>query len=375
MIPTPLPSPLPVLPEIGSNEDSGSPEARMAPPRFVFAPSQPAQCDEQLLSHWWEHMGLEDLPTLAKVFMTQSIELSQGRLEMENAMAVFAARRPESPEKELEQAMHLVISQVAQFQHTRITAIAKFAGAYIRLLVANERLQNADHAIDLHQSIENRRFQQSGDRAHNGRPASSPIAELHAFRETLSGERNAVLLSLSEKLCEPVSITRARVLGHCLPPAMAALPLVGTPEDLTLRRPDLLALEHAMMREESIGPASSAALRHAELGYERACLMATTAVEQALNRLISATSSLIPARACAANADANARLVQTALNRREVELEVISQAHLSRFNFNDREISIRGDTYLALIQLFQALGAGWESEAFMHDEKSMEGNA
>ncbi|MDR6842117.1 hypothetical protein [Pseudoxanthomonas sacheonensis] len=375
MIPTLLRSSTPSLPEGSRNDGAEGPEVNVASPRFLFFPGKAGECDEKLLTHWWEHAGLEGLATIVQVWLAQSIELSQARLEMEHHTALFSSRHSASPENELEQAMHLLISQIAQFQHTRVSAIAKLATTYARLLILTERVQNADHSINLHQSIADRRSHETGERSPAARLASSPIAELHAFRETLNGERNAILLALSEQLCEPASITRTRTAAHCLPPSMAVLPMVGSPEDLTLRRPDLVALDHAMMREESIGPSAAFELRQAQLNYERACLMATTTVEQAINRMVTACSSLIPARACAANADATARAAQSALRKGNADTESVSHAHVNRFNFNDREIVVRGETYLALIQLFQALGGGWESENFMHGEKSLEGAA
>lgn len=375
MIPTPLRSSASPFPYGSRSDGADGAETNAASPRFLFSPGKTGECDEKLLAHWWEHAGLEGLATIVQAWLAQSIELSQARLEMEHHNARLASSHSASPEHELEQAMHLLISQVAQFQHVRIAAIAMLASTYVRLLVLTERLQNTDHSITLHQSIADRRSHETSERSHAARLVSSPIAELHAFRETLNGERNATLLALAEQLSEPVSITRTRAATHCLPPTMAVLPLVGSPEDLTLRRPDLVALEHAVMREESIGAPAAFELRQAQLNYERACLMATTAVEHALNRMVTASSSLVPARACAANADATARAAQAALRKGNADIEAISHAHVNRFNFNDREIVIRGETYLALVQLFQALGGGWESENFMHGEKSLEGAA
>ncbi len=365
----------PSLPEPSHRAGVEGAEANVASPRFLFSPGKTHQCDEKLLTRWWEQAGLEGLSTVVQACLAQSIEISQARLEMEHHTAIFAASHSESPEDELAQAMHLLISQIAQYQHIRISVIGRLASTYVRLLVQTERLQNADHAIDLHQSIADRRSHETSERNQAARLASSPIAELHAFRETLNGERNATLLALSEQLCEPLSITRSRTATHCLPPTMAVLPVVGSPEDLALRRPDLVALEHALLREQGIGPPTAFAVRQAQLNYERACLAATTAVEHALNRMVTAISSLVPARACAANADATARAAQAALRKGNGSTDAVSHAHVNRFNFNDREIVIRGETYLALVQLYQALGAGWESEQFMQGETSLEGAA
>lgn len=60
---------------------------------------------------------------------------------------------------------------------------------------------------------------------------------------------------------------------------MAVLAKIGSPEDPTLRRPDLAALDRAMMRKQSIRPAAAFELRQARLHYERACLMATLAIQ------------------------------------------------------------------------------------------------
>lgn len=365
------------FPESSRGDASGTEglEAKVAARRFSFSPGKAGECDEPLLSQWWEHAGLEGLASIVRVWLAQSIELSQARLEIEHHNALFSSMHSASPKKELEQAMHLLISQFAQFQHARITAIAKLATTYVRFLVLTERLHNTDHSINLQQFLSDRRSQETGERIHAARLVSSPIAELHAFYETLNGERNTTLLSLSEQLSEPMSNTLARITAHRLPPAMAVPPFVGSPDDLTLRRPDLVALDHAVMREQVIGPSAAFELRQAQLSYERGYLAATNAVEHAINRMVTATSSLVPARAFAANADATARAAQAALRKGNTDIEAVSHAHVNRFNFNDREIVIRGETYLALIQLFQALGGGWDSANFVHGEKSLEGAA
>lgn len=349
-----------------------------ATPRFYFSPGNACECDESLLARWWEHAGLDDLGKLIETFLAQSIELSRARIEMEQRVAMCAASGGVGSELPLEPAMHSLISHMAEFQHARASAIAKLSATYVRFLILSERLQNTEHSIALHQSIADRRSHErsdGGERNHAGRSSSSPIAELHAFRETLNGDLNAALLALSEQLCEPANITRARVDGHCLPASMASIPNVGSPDALASRRPDLVALEHCVLRQENGGDSARLDLRLAQLDYEQACVAAIVAVDQALNRIVTATASLVPARACAANADANARAAQAELRKGNSGIEAVSYAHIARFNFNDREIVLRGETYLALIQLFQALGGGWESEDFMLGETSAEGAA
>lgn len=378
MIPTSL-----RMPSAGPSENRFGDDGRIAgsvataTPRFYFSPVDAGQCDESLLARWWEHAGLDGLDKLVEAFLAQSIDLSRARLEMEQRVALCAASADGNNEPSLEPAMHSLISHMAEFQHVRASAIAKLSATYVRFLVLSERVRNTEHSIALHQSIADRRSHERGDGGERnaGRTSSSPIAELHAFRETLNGDLNAALLALSEQLCEPTNITRARVDGHCLPANMASVPNVGSPDALASRRPDLVALEHCVLRQENGGDSAHLELRLAQLNYEQACVAAIAAVDQAINRIVTATASLVPARACAANADANARAAQADLRRGSSGIEAVSYAHVARFNFNDREIVIRGETYLALVQLFQALGGGWESEDFMLGETSAEGVA
>lgn len=349
-----------------------------ATPRFYFSPADAGRCDESLLARWWEHAGLDGLGKLVEAFLAQSIDLSRARIEMEQRVALCAASADGNSGPSLEPAMHSLISHMAEFQHVRANAIAKLSATYVRFLILSERVRNTEHSIALHQSIADRRSHERGDggeRNHAGRTSSSPIAELHAFRETLNGELNAALLALSEQLCEPTNITRVRVDGHFLSANMASVPDVGSPDALASRRPDLVALEHCVLRQENGGDSAHLELRLAQLNYEQACVAAIAAVDQAINRIVTATASLVPARACAANADANARAAQADLRKGNSGIEAVSYAHVARFNFNDREIVIRGETYLALVQLFQALGGGWESEDFMLGETPAEGAA
>lgn len=350
----------------------------IATPHFYFSPGNAGEYDESVLAGWWEHTGLDGLGKLIEAFLAQSIDLSRARIEMEQRVAMCAASTDGRSESSLELAMHSLISHMAEFQDVRANAIAKLSATYVRFLILSERIRNTDHSIALHQSIADRRSHErsdGGERNHAGRSSSSPIAELHAFRETLNGDRNAALLALSEQLCEPASITRARVDRHCLPANMASAPNVGSPAALASRRPDLVALEHCVLRQQHGRDGAHLELRLAQLNYEQACVAAITSVDQAINRIVTATASLVPARACAANADANARAAQAELRGGNGSMEAVSYAHVARFNFNDREIVIRGETYLALVQLFQALGGGWESENFMLGETSAEGAA
>lgn len=369
------------MPSAGLSENGLSDDGNVAgvvataTPRFYFSPGNAGECDESLLARWWEHAGLDGLGKLIEAFLAQSIELSRARIEMEQRVAMCTAG---GSELSLEPAMHSLISHMAEFQHVRASAIAKLSVTYVRFLILSERVRNTEHSIALHQSIADRRSHErsdGGERNHAIRSSSSPIAELHAFRETLNGDLNAALLALSEQLCEPTNITRTRVDGHCLPANMACAPNVGSPDALASRRPDLVALEHCVLRQENGGDSAHLELRLAQLNYEQACVAAITAVDHAINRIVTATAGLVPARACAANADANARAAQSELRRGNSSIEAVSYAHVARFNFNDREIVIRGETYLALVQLFQALGGGWESENFMLGQTMAEGAA
>jgi outer membrane protein TolC len=371
------------MPSAGLSENRFSHDGKTAgavataTPRFYFSPSSAGECNESLLARWWEHTGLDGLDELVEAFLAQSIDLSRARIEMEQKVAICVASGSGGAPP-LEPAMHSLISHMAEFQDVRGNAIAKLSATYVRFLILAERIQNTEHSIALHQSIADRRSHErsdGGERNHAGRSSSSPIAELHAFRETLNGDRNAALLALSEQLCEPASITRARVDRYRLPANMASVPNVGSPAALASRRPDLVALEHCVLRQENGGGSVHLELRLAQLNYEQACVAAITSADQAINRIVTATASLVPARACAANADANARAAQAELRGGNGSREAVSYAHVARFNFNDREIVIRGETYLALVQLFQALGGGWESENFMLGETSAEGAA
>lgn len=344
------------------------------PARFFFA-ADASSSDEHVLARWWNHAGLDQLGELVPVLLTQSIELSKARLEMERTVAAADPGDSKKEDGTVEMAMHAVISAMADFQRTSSALIASFSSVYVRYLILSERLLNTEHSIALHRSIASGLSSgrnKLSERERADLVAPSPIAELHALRETLRGERNAALLTLSECLGETPDITLARLQGHVLPASMASTPELGSPVELPLRRADLVSLHHLMRSKEVPADRNDIEVRMARLAYEQGCLLARSSVDRALNRLSAAKSALIPARACAADADARARIAQHEMRKGDGGLDAVTYFHVTRFNKNDREIEIRGETYLALIQLFEALGGGWESEAFMSVELAAE---
>lgn len=345
-------------------------QVRTPPDRFFFADASPCD-DADKLARWWDHAGLDRLGELVPVLLAQSIELSSARLEMERAVAASDPGDPAEAGGGIEAAMHSAIGAMADFQRTTAALIARFSSTYVSLLILRERLLNTDHSIALHQSIANNLSSARNDATERDRislSASSPIAELHALRETLQGEKNTTVVALSECLCETPDITLTRLQSHALPAGMAPTPGIGTPSELYSRRADLISLHHLLRLKEIRAGCDDIEVRLARLAYEQGRLLARSAVDRAISRLCALKSALTPARACAANADARARLAQQEMRKGNCSADAVSYAHVIRFNKNDREIEIRGETYLALIQLFEALGGGWESGAFMSGE-------
>ncbi len=353
----------------GSIQLSGpgaAPEPGQGSSRFFYAEGSP-DCDETTLTRWWNHTGLDRLGEIIDAMLAQSMEMAKARVRMEQTIGSL------SPDDGSDRArsMHLCICAMANFQFIRTKLIGRCAGAYVGLLVSDERLKNLEHAISLQQAAAHRVHSSRNEQGHLNNPPpwlSSPIAELHAFHERLRGDGNQALLRLSQELCEPPHVTQARVDGHALPASMASMPRIGSPEDLLLRRADIVSRYHHLRSEDAQKEHAESDFRHAQIDYEHASLIARNDVDRAVNRLRTSINALTPVRACAATAEAHVRVAQQEMLKGNCTISGVSDAHIIRFNRNDQEIILRGETYLALCGLFEALGAGWECVDFMASE-------
>jgi hypothetical protein len=334
-------------------------------------------CDEHALSRWWNGIGLDRLDGLIGALLAQSMPLSIAHLRMQQSMDGLAPG--DATPASLENAMHLCISAMADFQDRRVRAIAAAARSYVSLLSLQERLKNLEAGISIQQSIADRLRASASADAMSDEPwpaLPAALSDLHAAREALCGARDDALLELAGELCEPLPVTRCRVEGQRLPASMACIPATGTLAGLSSRRPDVIGAYHRLYAERACpGAVSSGALRIAEIASEHAVSLAQNEVERALRRLRAAMDELIPVRASAAASEAACWKARRLVRNGRLSLAALADACRLRCARSDREIEVRGDTYRKLIDLFQSLGAGWESGAFMTQESAAEDRA
>ncbi|KAF1717218.1 TolC family protein [Pseudoxanthomonas wuyuanensis] len=344
-----------------------SPSGKDAPPgpaRF-FHGGSPQPCDEAQLAHWWDRAGLDHLGALIRTLLVQSIGLSQAHLQLKEA--IDALEPPDDGVRARARAMHLGIAAMAAFQMERVRTIARCARAYVDYLIVADRLRNLEGSIALQRIIVRKcREDADADREELSFAVSASIAEMHAAQERMRGSRDQALLVLCNELGEPVEATYRRVHGHALPEEPAQIPGTGTPECLARRRPDLIGALHGVCAAE-LAPPETASMQtpRARLAHEHAVASAENEVECALRALRARISELVPLRASTAAAETMAWKTRESVNAGKLPNAALSGANFLLCARRDREIEVRGDSYLALIGLFEALGAGWESGPFL----------
>ncbi|WP_454828632.1 hypothetical protein [Pseudoxanthomonas wuyuanensis] len=344
------------------------------PSRFFHGGSS-QRCDEVQLTHWWDRAGLEHLGPLIPVLLVQSIGLSQAHLQLKAAMDALAP--PDGSVQARARAMHLGIAAMADFQMERVRTIARCARAYVEYLIFADRLRSLESSIALQQVI----VQKCREDACAGQEelsfaVSASIAEMHAAQERMRGSRDQALLVLCNELGEPVEATYRRVHGHALPEEPAQIPGTGTPECLARRRPDLIGALHAVHAAEQ-APSETAVVEipQARLAHERAVANAENQVECSLRALRARISELVPLRASTAAAETMAWKTRESVNAGKLPNAALSGANFLLCARRDREIEVRGDSYLALVGLFEALGAGWESGPFLQADAAGDASA
>lgn len=274
-------------------------------------------------------------------------------------------------------AMHLGIVAMASFQMERVRTIARCARSYVWYLALADRLRNIESGIAIQQAIAQMSQGDAGaNREGRSFAVSVSLSELHAAQERTRGAGDQALLALCNELSEPLAVTYQRVYGHGLPDDPAQIPNTGTPEGLARRRPDLIGALHAIEAVRAIaGGTSTAAIQRAKLAQEHAVATAENEVEHSLRALRARISELVPLRASSAAAEMAAWRIHRSVNADGMPIAALSEANLLLCVRRDREIEVRGESYLALIGLFEALGAGWESELFLQDACDEEASA
>jgi outer membrane protein TolC len=244
------------------------------------------------------------------------------------------------------------------FHSLRVHLVAATVRTYVDVLAGQERLLCVDLAIRLQSSLLQCRRASSIDRVsdatHSVQAANLP--ELHLHRVRLQGERDAAVAGLAWLVGEPLNVVLARIDGHLLPPAISTIPASGTPDALELRRPDLLAVALQSLSQEGQDTHQA---RVDAIRREQAFDRAVCEVERALAVLTSAIGESVPARATALSAGNRAGALVERMRVGQPDYEAMVRANRLYHGHCDREIEVRARGYRALVDLYEALGAGW----------------
>lgn len=325
--------------------------------------------DEGTLASWWSLMGLPNLPPLVDVLIRQSIQLSTSHLQLRRSLAALPS--PASQDDGDDTAAYPWIARMALYQNERLSIIASFASCYVACLLVSERMQNVVRGMGQLQAF-------IDGLADGGAVKSAPAGvitqmhQLHTRHESLASARDEALLSLAEFLSEPFDVTYGRVLLDRLPHVPAPKPAIGTPMDMINRRPDLIALNHALQMAQSTSAPDGEAVCAASLDYDRARLGARTEVERALRRMRAHNNALPAIRECVLVGERSIRQLEDEVLRGRAPLESLAHAHYELCIRRDHEIECRGSTYLASIDIYRAIGGGWPSEGYLNADQPLE---
>lgn len=260
---------------------------------------------------------------------------------------------------------------MALYQNERLSIIASFASCYVACLLVSERMQNVVRGMGQLQAF-------IDGLADGGAVKSAPAGvitqmhQLHTRHEALTSARDEALLSLAEFLSEPFDVTYGRVLLDRLPHVPAPKPAIGTPMDMINRRPDLIALNHALQMAQSTSAPDGEAVCAASLDYDRARLGARTEVERAIRRMRAHNNALPAIRECVLVGERSIRQLEDEVLRGRAPLEPLAHAHYELCIRRDHEIECRGSTYLASIDIYRAIGGGWPSEGYLNADQPLE---
>lgn len=335
----------------GSPGRPGS-DSRPIQPSRLFYNATRHDADEAALQAWWQTFDDAVLDRFVEACLKQNAELSLAALRVAQACAGLTGTLEEM-------ATHPECLQAWTLFHTlRVRLVAATVRTYFDILASQERLLCVDIAIH-HQSA----LLQWGrvpvvDRAcdgvHSAQAASLP--ELHLHRVRLQGDRDAAAAGLAWLVGEPLDLVLARVDGRLLPSATSTMPASGGPDALQLRRPDLLAIALQPPRPEN---QDEHRVRANAIRREQAFDWAVCEVERALAALTSAIGESSPARAAALSASSRANALVQKMRAGQIDHEALLEANCIHHGHCDREIEVRARGYRALVNLYEALGAGW----------------
>ncbi len=359
----------------GAGNDRRRPTNEIPRSEAIDKPVQ-AGTHEVVLSRWWEHAGLYGLGALVEALLEQSIELSEAHLRLQRSVQDL---NPDTENRsDVQRSTHLAISAMAEYQMLRIKIIGRLARTYVRVLSLTERLSNLGNSIGLQQAIADRMVNEVESQGCGGHALSNnlSISDLDATRERLRGAREHALLDLCKELSEPLYITHRRVIGQMLPDAPPAVPGPGPMADLETRRPDVLAAYHVLLAEESTADlTASVTHRLARLALERVQYRAANDVERAMRAMRARLAELVPIKACSAAAEVSAKRAYEASIAGRAPISSLAEASYTKCARRDREIEVRTEAYLNLIDLFETLGGGWDAEDVLREETDEDGLA
>jgi outer membrane protein TolC len=341
--------------------DPSAPIAAVA--RFFHAPAASAP-DEAALATWWRGFSDPELDRLVRATLEQGHATSAAALRLReqcghedgaDATPAEDAHADDLPEP----TEHREALALYAFYGVRLRQIATTATQYFLALTLRDRIACADAAIALSTDLlrgASAARDAAADRGEDPRPAM--LADLHALRIRLRAQWDGALVALAYQTALPLSVLVARLADRRLPGACAAMPVLGGPDRLLLRRPDVLADIAREARLDAVRRAHPArdavAARLASLAREQRQAWAVSEVEAALATLAGLQAELVPVRATVAAAEARFERA-----RREAAPLALLDAGRVLHAFHDREIETRGRGYLALVDLYHAAGCGW----------------
>lgn len=315
----------------------------------------------------------------------------------------------------------------AGFAAARISLEASVASAYCNVRMMERRIEVAEK--NLAQQKENKRIAEVKWR----RGATSELdyqqaqsqyeqtrSQLPALRQSLEQYQHALSVLVGET---PDYFARSKPALTGLPSAPAALP-IGAPRDLLRRRPDLLQAEYtAVSQSERIGVAQAALyptftltgslgytatgnmfnwdsrslqygaglslpifdrgvlksqvqiqdslFRQAVLNYQNLVLTAQQGVEDGLSSVVGQKGQVEHLTLADAAAQRATRLAMDQYRAGQVDYTTVSSAEQTRANTSDSLVQAQGGVLQAYINLFVAIGGGWEPDIPRPDSKGV----
>lgn len=338
------------------------------PQRFHFAEST-GDANTSVLARWWQAIGVPGLDCVIEKLLVQSIGIARAR---QWAQAKVDSNPPRGRGSDAAAfAMHNGIIALAEFQGVRLREIAACARDYVCWLLLSEKIGNFDRGLSFLREAALRAKRDPARYRIQPYAVSALIADFDAGRERLREARDRRLVDLSERLGEPLDVTSEFLRRRALPEAPASRPQEGTPAQMLLRRPDLIAAMHATEASKLCpGVPDAPDAFDARLAFEQATLRAHGEIERAMRSFQARITEIVPLRAELAVFDALAGKISEAAESDGAAFPALIQHEYQRYMRKDREIEARGGSYLAAIDLYEALGAGWESEQFEQEAAS-----